>query len=103
MHFVEYCTAEAFDASCDDNQVIQATSAVYGRMELGRCVQEDIGFLGCQNDALFAVDTECSGRQNCNVIVSKQNFRKDVPGACKSALSGYAQIDYQCGDGMCTL
>ena len=79
--------------------MIQVTSAVYGRMELGRCVPEDVGFLGCQNDALSAVDMKCSGRQSCDVIVSNQIFWRDVTGACMSALSGYAQIAYQCLDG----
>ena len=88
-----------FRASCDDNKVILATSAVFGRMKIGRCIQEDAGFLGCQNDALPAVDSECSGRKRCEVIVSNKVFRRDVPGACMSALSGYARIAYTCADG----
>lgn len=75
------------------------TSAVYGRMQIGRCVVEDLGFLGCQNDALSVLDTECSGRRSCEVQVTKQTFRKEVPGACKAGLSGYAKIAYQCVPG----
>ena len=79
--------------------MIQVTSAVYGRMKLGRCVEEDLGFLGCHNDALSAVDKQCSGRQSCDVVATNKIFRKDVPGACKSGLSGYAKIAYKCRDG----
>ena len=75
------------------------TSASYGRMQIGRCVEEDLGFLGCQNDALEAVDSECSGKHTCEVQVTKQKFRKNVPGACRKGLSGYAQMSYQCKRG----
>ena len=68
-------------------------------MKIGRCIREDAGFLGCQNDALPAVDSECSGRKHCEVFVSNKVFRRDVPGACMSALSGYARIAYTCADG----
>ena len=36
---VEVCQTETFQASCVDDQVIIMTSAKYGRMRLGRCVQ----------------------------------------------------------------
>ena len=79
------------------------TSAVYGRMEIGRCVEEDIGFLGCQNDALDTMDEACSGRQACEVLITKQEFRKEVAGACRGALFGYAQISHRCQRGtFCT-
>ena len=52
-----------------------------------------------ENDALPAVDSECSGRKRCEVIVSNKVFRRVVPGACMSALSGYARIAYTCVDG----
>ena len=96
MCFVEYCTAELFEANCNPDEVIVMTSAVYGQMKIGRCVEEDIGFLGCQNDALDTMDEACSGRQACKILISKQNFRKDVAGACHRSLSGYAQMVHHC-------
>ena len=36
---VEVCQTETFQASCPDDQVIIMTTAKYGRMRLGRCVQ----------------------------------------------------------------
>ena len=71
-------------------------SAVYGQMKIGRCVEEDIGFLGCQNDALDTMDEACSGKKSCKIFVTKQEFRKDVAGACHRSLSGYAQISHHC-------
>ena len=75
------------------------TSAVYGRMKIGRCVKKDIGFLGCHNDALDVMDAECSGRRECQILVSNQNFRKNDPGACMNALNGYIAASFRCVKG----
>ena len=79
------------------------TSAVFGRMEMGQCVKEDLGFLGCQNDALDVIDAECSGKRECQVLVSNQKFRKDHPGACRRALNGYLASSHQCVKGIPSL
>ena len=72
------------------------TSAVFGRMKIGRCVEEDVGYLGCHNDALDVIDAECSGRRECQVLVSKQKFRRSDAGACMKALTGYVTASYRC-------
>ena len=36
---VEICQTETFKAKCNEDEVIVMTSAKYGRMHLGRCVQ----------------------------------------------------------------
>ena len=43
----DYCQFEEFKAECPEGEVIQMTHANYGRMELGRCVEADLGFVGC--------------------------------------------------------
>ena len=96
---VEFCTGEVFTAQCRDSEVIVMTSAVYGRMAVGRCVAEDLGFLGCQNDALAVMDRECSGKTECSMIVSNIKLRTEEDAACKRDLSGYAQISYSCVTG----
>ena len=73
VNFSETCNAETFIAKCDVNEVVVMTSAMYGRMEIGRCVEEDVGYLGCQNDALDVMDAECSGRRECHIIVTINN------------------------------
>ena len=40
---VEYCNDEAFEARCQENEVIQIKSARYGRFKVGKCVQTDMG------------------------------------------------------------
>ena len=76
------------------------TSAVYGRKKIGRCVEEDVGFLGCHNDALDVMDEECSGRRECQIIVSINKFRKDITGACNKAVAGYISTVFICMEGM---
>ena len=34
----EYCSTEKFAVTCDDNEVIMIHSAIYGRMQPGRCI-----------------------------------------------------------------
>ena len=77
------------------------TSAVYGLMEICRCVEEDYGHMGCHNDALDVMDAECSGRRQCDVLVSIQNFWKDAPSSCLNVhvLAGYLQVEYYCQEG----
>ena len=75
------------------------TSAVYGLMEIGRCVEEDYGHMGCHNDALDVMDAECSGRRQCDVLVSIQNFWKDSPNSCLKVLAGYLHVEYYCQEG----
>ena len=73
-------------------------SAVYGRMSIGRCVKNDYGHLGCQNDVLSSFDRECSGKQSCQLMVTT-SLRREVPGACTPAIAGYVDASYQCRGG----
>ena len=77
-------------------------SAQYGRMALGRCVDEDIGHLGCSNDAVEVLDELCSGKSSCQVNVAKQTKRlwRDGDTACPKALMGYLDVEYNCKQGM---
>ena len=97
--FIETCIAETFTASCDVNEVIVMTSAVYGQMAIGRCVEEDYGDLGCHNDARDVMDAECSGRRECEVLITINKFWKDVSGACVKAMAGYVDAEYECMQG----
>ena len=97
----EYCMSDEFQATCGTNEVIIVTSAQYGRMALGRCVDEDIGHLGCANDALEVMDELCSGTASCEVDVAKQTKRlwRDGDTACPKALMGYLDVEYTCKQG----
>ena len=74
------------------------TSAVYGRMQIGRCAPQDFGHIGCRNDALAQLDRKCSGRRSCSVEVTNR-FHEDVHGACLQILTGYIEVDYTCQEG----
>ena len=100
--FAEFCNAETFRAQCDVNEVIVMTSAVYGRMALGRCVEEDVGFLGCHNDARDVMDVECSGRRECEVLVSIKKFWKQSASSCRNYIAGYISASYECVAGTST-
>ena len=61
---------ESLNATCKDNEVVLLTSGRYGRMNLGRCVHGNYGYLGCAVDVLAYLDTKCSGRHKCTFKVS---------------------------------
>ena len=42
----EYCQWEKFHAECASDEVVIMERATYGRMQLGRCVDKDLGYLG---------------------------------------------------------
>ena len=92
----EICSAESFDARCPDDMVIVMESAHYGRMEISRCIEVDIG-LGCENDVLFLADDWCSGQQQCHVTVPNKQL-KTANNQCK-ALTSYLRLDYSCVTG----
>ena len=45
---LDVCHWETFNATCTGNSVIMMTMANYGRMEMGRCVGNERGNIGCQ-------------------------------------------------------
>ncbi len=53
----EYCQWEVFNASCPRGEVIMMQAAQYGRMELGRCLLRDYGYIGCGKSVLTYVDS----------------------------------------------
>ena len=74
------------------------TSAVYGRMSLGRCVKTDFGFIGCKVDVIDHVHRRCSGRRVCNVRVPDSTLDRARP--CNEDLKSYLQVAYSCVQGM---
>ena len=47
----EVCQSEVFRASCSED-VILIETALFGRMRIGRCVEADLGYLGCAADVI---------------------------------------------------
>ena len=104
----EYClrtNSESFQAQCLKNEVIVMTSAIYGRMRIGRCLEaegkhmlaamgHDPLFLGCSVDVLHVLDARCSGKNKCEIRVSDDELEKENP--CHAALKSYLEVEYAC-------
>ena len=43
LGFKDYCSFETFQATCEYEEVILITHAVYGRMKIGKCVTGEFG------------------------------------------------------------
>src|SRR6218665_1108585 len=75
----EFCERESFEASCADDEVILMRSAVYGRMNFGKCVQTEYSSIGCSANVLGSVDSWCSGRQQCRFAITDLHDAKPCP------------------------
>jgi len=69
-------------------------TARYGRMRLGRCIQYDLGFIGCSADVLGLADSVCSGRRRCEISLPNEAFDRVKP--CLSELKSYLTASYRC-------
>jgi len=82
------------------------TSARWGRMNTGRCLDihpnllaktgDDPLFLGCSEDVLHVMDEKCSGRSSCTVRIADE---LDDIEPCYPDLTRYLQYTYRCVKG----
>ena len=94
--YVEYCGNDDFAPSCAQDEVIVMTYALYGRMQLGRCVQHDMGYLGCQTDVIRVLDEKCSNKRSCDFkVLLELGFDLTISNPCKE-LSRYLDAEYYC-------
>ena len=97
----EYCQWERLDIACSrPDEVVVMTRAYYGRMQYGRCIRRDYGYVGCYadvraladgrccvthrgvapgRDARALADGRCSGRRSCRISVPDQLFDGTTP------------------------
>ena len=87
------CSGETFSANCSDDGVIEMQNARYGRMSLGRCVEVNLGYIGCYQDVLSYMDRMCSNRQSCSVDVPNDELAESDQ--C-SELKPYLETTYSC-------
>ena len=83
------------------------SSAIYGRMAEGRCleldserkvtVKQDSKYYGCSEDVLEWMDKKCSGNMECNVRISDQELRQKS--SCYKDLDKYLEASYSCVTG----
>ena len=113
----EYCQLETFSARCRQGDVIVMTTARFGRMRVGRCIdaggsssaalqkalQSDSHLLGCYADVLGYTDRTCSGKTACDIFVPNRDLLSTRP--CFAQLTMYFEAAYQCvsGESPCVL
>lgn len=97
VHGGDYCDTEVFRAECSEGEVIIMRKALYGRLKIGRCVEIDLGYLGCFSDVLLAADRRCSGKRVCEIRVPDAEFESTRP--CLKELKTYLEASYQCVQG----
>ena len=73
-------------------------AAEYGRMRIGRCVEDGLGFLGCSSNVLSLADRKCSGRQSCRISIPDKDFDSTRP--CNKELKVYLEASYICRRGI---
>ncbi len=73
-------------------------TALYGRMRLGRCVEADLGYIGCSSDVLILADKKCSGRRTCEIAVPNEELDNTRP--CFKELKTHLEAGYKCVKGM---
>ena len=74
------------------------TRALFGRMQIGRCINRDYGYIGCSVDVLPLADRQCSGRPDCSIMVPNSALHETSP--CPRDLESYFEADYECIQGM---
>lgn len=95
---LEYCSLETFQPSCAANEVVIMTHAKYGRMKIGRCLERDYGYLGCEANVLHILDGLCSGKEHCRIATSSANMH-NVLDCLPQDLRPYLEVDYKCQQG----
>jgi hypothetical protein len=87
--------------------VIVMTSARWGRIKTGRCldIHPDLLavtgnnplFLGCYADVLHILDKKCSGRSECDIRIPDPELDTLTP--CYPDLTRYLEASYTCVKG----
>ena len=93
----EYCLPEVFHAECAVGEVVVMERARFGRMELGRCVTRNYGYIGCAVDVMATLDDACSGHRACDLSVSDPALVRTKP--CPKDFAAYLDADYRCVQG----
>jgi hypothetical protein len=94
----EYCNMETFNASCPRaNDVVVIRSARYGRMQLGRCVKRNLGYVGCTADVFAVLDSRCSGKRRCEFPIPDPELH--ATHACPEDTTPYLEVAYECLQG----
>ena len=89
---------QTVNISCSGrHRVILVRRARYGRMQLGRCVQRDLGYIGCNSDVLPLLDQRCSARRRCAFSLPDTELYATQP--CPVDTTSYLEVTHECLQG----
>jgi hypothetical protein len=63
-------------------------------MRLGKCIKEDLGFLGCKADATQVLATNCNAKELCELSVVDKKL-KDLS-TCRDGLELFLEVTFAC-------
>ena len=66
-------------------------------MKVGRCVEHDLGYIGCTANAQDYIDETCSGQSSCSVPVISLAVKTSQ--GCIKGLDKYLEASYICVTG----
>jgi len=92
---VEVCKWQAFEADCGHDSVVLIDRALFGRMQLGSCLTEDFGHVGCVADVRQLIEWRCAGRHDCRVELPDVALDRS-PHGCPPDLLAYLEVEYHC-------
>jgi len=76
--------------------MILITSALFGRMRVGRCLPVN-HMIGCVADVTDLVKSRCDGKTSCAIsLPDTQLHRRNT---CPRHLTAYLEVDYRCVEG----
>jgi len=79
--------------------------AIYGRRHIGKCidpeevegVENNSQYLGCYANVLSLLDSKCSGKKNCEILVPDADLQQTKP--CRKGLTLFLEVKYDCVEG----
>jgi len=89
-----------------NNEVVLIQEAIYGRRQVGKCIQaneviqamaDDPLYIGCTADVLSYAQSVCAGRRRCEIRVNDKHLEETKP--CYSELKSYLEVAYTCISG----
>lgn len=95
----EVCTGEDFSIECPRGDLILMQEAILGRMKVGKCLDANLGYLGCYKDVLIRMHSLCSGNPDCEIHRFVKNDFDNIEGSsseCPKGLDAYLQTQHIC-------
>lgn len=90
----DFCASEKFEHACAEDYSLKIHSAFWGRMELGRCVPQNLGHLGCKKDVTEIVKEMCDSKPKCS-FWQHVLYQRTSP-SCNLNVQQYLQVKLQC-------